>query len=986
MAAIRAICWGAKKEPEVSVTTPQPQVTIARADLATTPIIFHVASAKPGTYAYLSTVRDRMTHFRENGWAKFDIPGPEGVDLAVKIPLRPAGSYFVDLTIIPVAALSMPKLALLTRDSTILAINAGSVGLEVTSPVHIERLELTKAAFSQSEPITGKLTLVGAAPGLALNLGAVDNLGRVIAQTRIPAASPQVAFSLKTATPCTIIGHVVAALVNGQVALDTRHIQYSLTDFYPDPKDLRQVMWTSPGNDFISPYVLREFKKAGVDTQYTNFNEMIPAANLWHIPMATRFADAKSDWYNPKPSRDKTDLIRDPCLTDPKYLATVKDTLTKCAEQVREYSTSEFSLGDECHFVAGNYDVCMSPTCNADFREFLKKDYGTLDKVNAEWGTEYKTWDDVVPITLEDARKTGRFPQWVDHRRHMESVWAGIYGFSRDTIRQVVPKARVGYEGSDTEVGSFHANDYWKLAQMMEFNNIYYRDFLTNAVRDFSPPNMLLGAGWYGGYPNCRNEPYMRWFPWRALFKGSNSLWIWMGYGTAGSVLAYDLSPYPFYKANAEEVAEIKSGPAKLLLSSERQHDGIAVLWSASSVHAAEFTPGFPAMDATLNDLVQVIHDLGLECKVVSYQQLAEGKVKPSEFKTLILPGCQALSLAECAAVRAFAETGGMVLADLRPGVYDEHGKPYPGGGALDALFGVKTETAKFARATGDLAVGNGNLVLKGVIADTSVTANTGAPYTTLDKTPVIIGHTTGKGQALLLNFALPGYEALGRSAAKSGDFGTWAPGEPIRQFLAGTLALGGVKPPVRLSPLLPQVEISRFRNGDAEYIGIVQGLPRDTTDYTNLLAQPLGPKPVTVTFPRKAFVYDVRQGLFLGEMNSVVVMLQPGVAKLYALLPYKVASVGVIAPLTPTRLGNPVQCNVLVSAGNAKVGTHCLHVTVLDPTGKARDEYASNVLVPGGKGLVRFTPALNDPPGIWKVTVRDVVTGSKSSASVAVQ
>ena len=84
-----------------------------------------------------------------------------------------------------------------------------------------------------------------------------------------------------------------------------------------------------------------------------------------------------------------------------------------------------------------------------------------------------------------------------------------------------MPQARVGYEGSDSHVSTYQAADFWKLAQAMDLNNIYYRDFLSLAWHDFAPPGMLLGAGWFGGYAGNRNEPFMRWFPWRALFKGA---------------------------------------------------------------------------------------------------------------------------------------------------------------------------------------------------------------------------------------------------------------------------------------------------------------------------------------------------------------------------------------------------------------------------------------------------------------------------------
>ncbi|GAH43912.1 unnamed protein product, partial [marine sediment metagenome] len=313
-------------------------------------------------------------------------------------------------------------------------------------------------------------------------------------------------------------------------------------------------------HDFISPYIAREFCRHGIDTQYTQFSPIGPQQNLWHLPYATRFVDTKTDWYQLKRTRTKEDLVRDPCLTDPAYREELREKLTKTAELTARYSTSDFSLGDENHIVSGSYDLCFSPTCLADFRDWAEEQYGTTDRLNAEWGSDYESFDEVMPITLEQARETGNFAPWVDHRLHMESVWAEIHDFSRSVIREVVPDARVGYEGSNVYVGSFHAADYWKLSRAMNLNNIYYRDFVSAAWHDFAPPGMLFGGGWYGGYAGNRNESFMRWFPWRTLFKGANSFWVWCGHGSAGSVMAFDVSLYPFFERACEEVNEIKAG------------------------------------------------------------------------------------------------------------------------------------------------------------------------------------------------------------------------------------------------------------------------------------------------------------------------------------------------------------------------------------------------------------------------------------------
>ena len=195
-------------------------------------------------------------------------------------------------------------------------------------------------------------------------------------------------------------------------------------------------------------------------------------------------------------------------------------------QRVTRFGTSEFSLGDENHFVAGNFDLCMSPTCLADFREWARREYrGDLGALNKEYGTAYTSWEQVRPATLEEARKSGNYAPWVDHRRHMEMVWAGIHQYARDVIREAARGAC--YEGSDTRAGAYHAADYWQIMRAMDLNNLYYRDSSRSGRARFRRSGNVVW--WCGGYANNRNEEFMRWYPWMVLFQGTNSYWVWMG-------------------------------------------------------------------------------------------------------------------------------------------------------------------------------------------------------------------------------------------------------------------------------------------------------------------------------------------------------------------------------------------------------------------------------------------------------------------------
>ncbi|NPV47043.1 MAG: hypothetical protein HPY69_08785 [Armatimonadetes bacterium] len=969
-AAIRLVLWGAKKEPQVRVTAPQPMITTDRTGLAGDLPLFRVemTQALMRDFTTKLVIRDR----RGRVWheAQGRLQPAVVLEVGARGARVPRGEFLADLWI---------------KSGNRIA-GFGSVGLTVTGPVGLAELKLRSQRVRQGETLSGTAICDGVVTGTRLRLTVTDFYGRKVAVRETPVSSASTAFSVPMPPMLSITGRVTAELLKGAEVLDARSEEFSVTDRYADRHDVQFVMWMDYPEDFIGPMMAEEFTRNGIDAQYGSNLGYAPYANQWWLPYSTRFTDAKTDWYQEKPTRQPGDLVRDPCLTDPAFRQKTREELTAKARAGLEFSTSDFTLGDENMFVAGDWDLCFSDTCNADFRRWAQETYGSLGALNASWGSSFTDWEQVKPRTFDECKADGNYVPWVDHRLHMESVWADIHAFSREVIRETVPQARVGYEGSDTHVGSYYAADYWKLAKAMDLNNIYYRDFLTLAWKDFVTPETLLGAGWFGGYASNRNEPFMRWFPWRALFKGSNSFWVWAGYGHPGAVMAYDVSLYPFFQSACEEIREIKVGPGKLLMGAQRQHDGIALLWSPSSVHMATATPGFPDMDGTLQSLVQLLHDVGLEARVLSYEQLAQGQLTNDEFRVLVLPAAQALSDAEVAAIRRFAEAGGTVLADLRPGVTNEHGKPRDGG-ALDDLFGVRQGAVftkvvdKFTATSGAtrLLLGDGE-----VTADGSLTVTTGAAAGQVGDAPAWISRPVGeRGKAVLLNFSLRGYTAHGAQAGT--DFAGWNEGAAYRSFMARLMATSGVVPPITAKPDAPLVEVSRFRQGEAEYVGIVQGLPRDPLVYTNREVPPPGPRPVTISFGRRAHLYNIRSGEYLGLTETLRTDLTPGIAHLYALLPYRVTAVSGWTPRA-VRAGEALDYAFRVQ-GTASPEQHVLRLRVFGPDGKERPYYARNLRT-GRGGRVEGTLhlAVDDPPGVWKLMARDVATGVQGTVIAVVE
>ncbi|MGC8842361.1 MAG: beta-galactosidase, partial [bacterium] len=533
----------ARKEPTVKIMGSD-FLEVNRDELSK--LNFSLESKEKGEITCKLTIRDKANSYVHSQTKEVPISPGEN-KLTFDIEKLPAGEYFADLWVLDGGK----------------TIDFGSSFIKVHSDIFIKRIEI-KRAYNKEETISGKVILEGRNSnwkGFSLLIYQKDNFGRItsvkdIDLSSFPSKSPlEVPFSLPKSKPLTILQNIWAVLLKGKEALDCKRAYFTISNLYPED-DIRYILWVGAFGSYLTPLFYRELYKQGFDTQYTGFNEAVLLGGLYHLPYATRFIDRKTDWYpHPDvPNRTKEDHIRLPCLNDPSYLEEVRNTLTRTAEYLKQFSTKEFSMGDECHFVGGSYELCFCPYCVSGFAKFLEKEYGNIENLNREYVSNYKSFSDVKPVTLEEVKKDSRLvPLWVDYRRYMEDVWAGIYKFSRDVIEKVVPGAKVGYEGSDMAVNSFIAADFYKLMQAMNLNNTYDAPFIPYAVSHFSQPATLLGLGWYGGYNPCRSEIYNRYIAWRHLFRGANSFWVWHGEpGEEGSVVAPDLSFYDFFKANAE--------------------------------------------------------------------------------------------------------------------------------------------------------------------------------------------------------------------------------------------------------------------------------------------------------------------------------------------------------------------------------------------------------------------------------------------------
>ncbi|MEW6358845.1 MAG: beta-galactosidase trimerization domain-containing protein [Planctomycetota bacterium] len=935
--AAKAVLWAARKEPNVAVESVAPDGKVS---------VRATGDVKGVELAYV--IHDRDLLEESSGKLTLDIPAGQSVH-AVAIPRLKPGEHFLDV--------------FLRKDGKVLDWGTGYSRTEST--VAIEGIQIEAGERKEGSILRGRVVLKGTPAGAKMEVQLWDNLDRLLgrAQTTLDANAKEAPFEFKLPRPLTMLHRVRAVLLDEKGILDQRDEESPIPD--SDWDDWSFLVWSNGANDAVRDGINYVSSQWGVDAiDNTGLTGGDAATALMYCRNAARHNLRSVPYITRIASMQEAGDIRKPCLTDPKHLETWTDGLKERTRGAAPFGPLGYTLGDENFLVNRKLDVCFSETCKADFRTYLQKVYSALDALNKEWDANYTSWEQVEPIHLEDAQKTKQYARWADHRMHMEDVFTRAHALGRKAIREVDTRARVGFDGV-FGLDSWHGYNFYNLCQACDLCQVYRgRMDQVEYLRCFSIPGSLMGA-WHNHIGN-KDEISAKRVSWHLLFHGFNSSWYWTTYNSGCATCFPDLRPTPQLKWMAEVNQEIKGGIGKLMMNAKRLHDGVAIHYSQPSVHAhtllgAEFRQVHDAA-------IVAVEDLGLQFDFVATEQIEKGKLL--EYRVLLLPESFAVSEKEAAAIRSFVEKGGLLLADIRPGIMDGHCKPRAAG-ALDEVFGVKQgaerklagENEKVLLDAAELPVAPGDAGLELAGATASAKGSIGG-------SPCVTMKQFGKGMAILLNFPLTPYYKL-RETCKE---------EPIRTLLRQRLAEEGVVGRFKVlcdGRDLNACEIAAFKNGGIEYVAIVKD--DDIEDP--------GDRDSEVVFPSKSFVYDVRAKKMLGETDRVKTRITPGDPKIFALMPYTVQGVSVKADKNKHRPGETIEYEIVLDTSAGKtMGQHCIHLDVADPKGNAMRHYARNILLDGPRQKGKLDLALNDPAGNWRLQFTDVISGRSAMLQIDVE
>ncbi len=659
------------------------------------------------------------------------------------------------------------------------------------------------------------------------------------------------------------------------------------------------------------------------------------------------------------------------------------------------------SLGDEI--------PVPKPPKGDKLNEFLKKRYASLDDLNRAWDTSFARWEDVEPMYKATDGNAGSFVRMHDCLSAGEFQFADNIRTRREAIEKVNPPGVVGPEGSpvgDPELTLAEAT-FWGPYLTVRDN------LLVNAL---GRPGVLRG-NWFGGYVEDRRVPTRnRHVLWMSILGGNNMI----EYFTIGSgLLAPDLTMMPFTEEFVDSWQQIRLGIGPQLARCRPAGNPVALLHSQPSQHIGEAGGSSTDTVKAHEYLLNLLGDAGYSPQYVSTRQVREGRLKQGDIKVLFLIHAFALSDDEVAAIRGFAEKGGMVIADIPPAWFDEKCRLRPIR-VMDDFFGIAApavgaslEQRRFLmNVPGSVESPFGPARLRG--SDVEITdRETKRPASFLTR-------AQGNGRSMFINGVLwkegredpatvqtyrriieglagtrpvfefayssrlvaaagpsteadseavyPVYPNVGAGSRFRGRLPNPWPSsvEPEAEEDSGPVPFPG--PPVNLGKL--GTKVYSYQRGD---IWIDAILPPEATD-------PAVPVRINLKWPDPAHTYDLREQAYFGNLSEVGREVQRSSPAVLARLPYKVRGIRLRVP-DSAPVGGVLKLHATVYDQNSQPRPgHVIRIQVFGPDGQERPYYGAWLDADDTPQHWRIPFALNDPPGPWTITATDVISGVSST------
>jgi hypothetical protein len=549
--------------------------------------------------------------------------------------------------------------------------------------------------------------------------------------------------------------------------------------------------------------------------------------------------------------RKKEILQRPNSLADPATITKMKGFIRQNISSAKGSPVVAYALDDEVSL--GSFcspsEIDGAPASVAGYRKSLQAMYGSIDKLNTQYGTKYPSFDAIQPLSFEQFRnqlEVKKLPslnlsQWCDWRGYMDTQFADCLGDLTRYANTLDENTPTGFVGGQSP-NAWGGYDYRKLSKAAQWMEAY----------DIGGSNEILRSFWSQQRPHVqtffssKNPHQDAWFLWYYLCHGNRGVIAWPeGWFNSGKVA-------PHIQANAATFAEVQGPLSQKIINGTFVADPVAIYYSHPSIqvtwaldaacHKGTWPNRSSSMDNSLStsNLTRIgwlksLEDIGIQARFIHQDHLLGGQLAKDKYKVLILNRAICLSDGEAQAIRDFSKQGGTVIDDQLCGVCDEHGKMRPVG-VLDDLFGVKHDLSRgflggetLTEVDGERggsfnaktwAIEMGALHLGLPVYERGLSAIEPAKAEGTYGTTVANVHNQ---QAIYLNVSPLGY-LLQRD---KGEGAAWT------EFLTGMLKTAGVESRLQLTEAkkpAQQLESLFWQNGPRTTLCVVKNLDRGAT------------------------------------------------------------------------------------------------------------------------------------------------------------
>ena len=1013
--AMKAVLWAAGREPAVQFKEFPTVVTASRQDAKAKGLAFTLAAPQETACSVALAVRprERLAALPEKPVAEPGVARGERIlrpmhetsadvkvggstPVRLPLPLLPAGDYLVDVQVSQGG-----------KKAT-----WASAALTMTAPVEIAELKTEPEFLDLSSGRPGKLAVTAALSqpmpeAGTLELAIVDNHDRVVQRQRLTlaAGAEQASAALKLERFATCLGKVRAELRAGSEGLDVAVARFTTVRRDWDRFGLFTT-YGGWGGSRAGNVKARVMARLGIDAGFGGGTlEAQEAADI--VPIAGFPAGSP----------------RRPIDLRPEVVDEIRTKSRESISKVIRFDPVAYTCGDELNYGGG----AEFPSRVADFRDALRKHYRSIKRLNEQWGTRHASFGDVYPVLadkkiaalqrawdgmkdeqrakavdparfvplsryLEQAAADGNYAQYIDLLRNNIRVFLERYRLYDSVAREFDPQARVGSWAPMWPWAST-GHDWANFVQVMGSFAPYGRDGEISpyhSARSFASERTLLGIC-YGGYlynafarrGQLLDLEWQRWRVWTALLDGFTSIWWYAWSAGNESGLSPGFVPFPCFETARAQVEHIRRGPYVLFTRATRDPGPVAVHYSLPSRLLTSLTSDFNLRPWDMNFAIRILQNhVGMPFTFVSSGQIADGALR--DHKALLMPLSQAIDADEARQLERFVRRGGVLIADVRPGLANGHGN-LTDTDAMASLFGVAFDR-KLGRATltAELSGSYKGVAFKSpkwtFPADPALRLKGAEAALTVDGVPLVTSQKVGRGAAVCLNIPFNWHKGYPTPDHQYRYLGLDEHNRMLGSVVSAILEAHKIERPVRIDAPGGQwpwgLETRLHVDGKAQYVSLTKA--RRTKDE--------GPVQVTVHAPRGGHVYNLIAGAYLGEKDSWATTVQAADVQIFAVLPYQVDGLSVELEDEVVAPGGAIEGRVAVDTSRSRAERHAIAVHVVRPDGKPVRYLAQVLETRRGRASFSLPLALNEPKGVWRLSFTDAVSGRKATAEVRVK